>query len=193
MSYNATNDMFPNSAAFQSLTGITGLSDWALNVGVGVARRYVRWHVAPVRVETFTTGPDECGQLRLPSLRLLNIIGLAGPSGPLVDGWRWHDHGLIVREGGVFEGGPAEWVVEVQHGFDVELVPDFVAVVGMIARRVESANATPIGAAGVLVEEQIGGYRYRLADASGAFAGDPSQLTHAEMALLDPYRIVLLP
>lgn len=190
---NFANAGWMTAAAYDALTGGScGLSDWSFDVAVVLARRYCRWHVAPERTETFVTGGDECGHLRIPSLETSQLVSLTGPSGAVSPASaKSFNHGVITRLGG-FAGGPDSWTVEVVHGHPEAEAADFIQVVGAIARRIETAGQVQPGQVGQLIEEQIGQYRYKLDD-SGAFGGDPAKLTTSEMALLDHYRIVLLP
>lgn len=190
------NDLADVPAIDALLGAPSGLSPGILDAAVQAVRRYCRWHVAPVRTETFDRVDSAGLILRVPSLHLTSVIGVAERIGgtlgaPVTSGLDWTEAGLVCRPGG-FPAGWGRWSVEVEHGYDVEDVPDLLMVVAQLAQRMQRAqDAAATG--GAVAEEQIGQYRYRLADKGIVDPGTGVGLTLAETEWIGRYRLTVEP
>lgn len=187
------NDMVTVSDLEASLGCASAVAPLTLDAAVAAIRRYCRWHVAPQRTETFVV--DGTGDsLRVPSLRLLTVVGVAervdGSFGASTTaGITWSASGLVARPSG-FCAGFGRWAAHVTHGYDVGDVPDVVMVVAQLAARMQRA----IDASGAsIAEEQVGEYRYRLADKAIVAPGSGVGMTSAEEAWLARHRLVVAP
>lgn len=193
------NDLAPTPADVDLFLGSpAGVSQGVLDAAVAAVREHCRWHIAPVRTETFDRVDSDGRILRVPSLRLLDVLGVAertdGVLGaPSTAGIEWSVAGLICRASG-FAAGWGRWSVEVEHGFDVDDVSDVVMVVCQLATRMQRAvDAAAAGPTASVAEEQIGQYRYRLADNAVVAAGGGVGLTPAEERWIERRRLVVEP
>lgn len=141
-------------------------------------RRYCKWHVAPVVEETLTAPPARGGAIYLPTLRLVELLGVtvsgtALTAEELAD-VEWDEHGVLRRPG----GWPSRWrsvTVTIRHGHDDS--SDVAQLIRDIAGR---AAAAPVGVSAVVV----GSRQTRYVAGAGAL-----RLFPEEREQLAPFRI----
>lgn len=108
-------------------------------------RGYCGWHIAPERTDTVRLDSDGAAVLRLPTLKLIEVIDVQDAAGNPITGWLWSDKGMLHRPGG-FPAGFGAVTVTMRHGYE-DLPPDLLTVLsGMTSRRVvqESLGARSV-------------------------------------------------
>lgn len=151
-----------------------------LAASLSAARRYCRWHVTPLRSDTFTLDGPGNRIVVLPTLNLVSLVSLTEDAVAIdVTTVQWSSLGLVTKAPNSVWLSPL-WtsalrgvVAQVTHGFDD--APDFNMGVLQAVERVA------YGAGG---REVIGPFQYPvLPTATG------SVFTDSERAALDQYRL----
>lgn len=141
-------------------------------------RRYCGWHVAPVVTETIVARPAVGGIIYLPTLKLVDVLGLKVSGVDLTEdelaAVEWSEDGMLRRPG----GWPHRWrsvVATISHGHDD--ASDAAALIREIAARASIVGA---GISGVVV----GNRQTRFTAGAGHMFLDDQQ-----RRALDPYRL----
>lgn len=141
-------------------------------------RRYCKWHVAPVVTETIVARPAVAGIVYLPTLKLVEVLGLKVSGVDLTPdelaAVEWSEDGMLRRPG----GWPSRWgsvVATISHGYDD--ASDAAALIREIAARASIVGA---GVSGVVV----GNRQTRFTAGAGHMFLDDQQ-----RRALDPYRL----
>lgn len=150
----------------------------AAHAAEDLVRRYCGWHIAPLIEETITPRSAEGGVLYLPTMRLVELLGVAIDGVPLppeqVAEVQWDETGMLERPGG-WPSRPRAVTVQVRHGFDFDEVGDVAALIRNTAER--SAIVTH------------GLQRVQVGNRSTTFDSDSGRLhlTAAQREALAPY------
>lgn len=150
----------------------------ATNAAEDLVRRYCGWHIAPLIEATIVPRAAEGGVLYLPTMRLVELVGVAIDGAPLppeqVAEVQWDEAGMLERPGG-WPARPRAVSVQVRHGFDFDEVGDVAALIRHAAQR--SAVVTN------------GLQRVQVGNRSTTFAAESGRLhlTSEQRELLAPY------
>lgn len=105
-------------------------------------RRWCGWHVAPVLTETLILDGPGGRELALPSLHVLNLVSvLNGDADVDLDYLEWSALGNV--RGPVWSSRYRSVRVTLEHGYEVDEVPDLVTAVLSVSARF---LASPMGA-----------------------------------------------
>lgn len=148
-----------------------------LDAAADTIRRYCGWHVAPVARESLTVKGSGSGELRLPSLRVVEVHSVTANGATVPVDQISSEGGVLTLSSGVWSAGPV--VADVTHGFDAS---DVAALAMSIAAR---ARSTPSG----YVRQQAGTMSATPSQMSFNASGGVGLLDW-EKRQLDLYRIV---
>lgn len=139
----------PNLIEPEALDGLPGgpYTEEMAEVGAHTVRRAARWHIAPVIKETIILDHDGAGVVRLPSLRVVDVLSVVDISRaedrPLEyrRHYRWSEAGLL---SGKFPAGFRVLSVTLEHGFD-ECPPELLPVIAQASKegRTRTRQAGP--------------------------------------------------
>lgn len=129
------------------------------------ARREAGWHIFPhVEDDTLTLDGEGGVVLTLPSLHVTEVSEIL-ENGTALDpeGFEWSEGGDVKRVGGCWTTRWRGVRVTLNHGFDVDDIPD---LLGAMASAVSTAAANPLGIPEVIGPFQLTG------DMSRCWIGD---------------------
>lgn len=153
-----------------------------LNAAQAAIRRFCRWHVAPSITETVRVAGSG-HTLTLPTGHLTALDEVRIPARDLTidpTALAWDETGSVVWAAGTFPCLPGSVEVTMQHGFDLDDVPDVQELLLTLARR---AGSHP----GIITQQSVNGASVSYATGGGAPLSVP--LLVSEKDLLAPYRI----
>lgn len=173
-------------------------------------RAWCGWHVAPVITETLVLDGNGGTNLLLPTQRIrkvisafigdhdvteylriserAGVISLGLGWGPYFtsDPWTWEGWGYPRWDGGwaVFPDALGILELTLEHGYDLEDVPDVAQVIASVQAR---AASVPSG----VVMQAVGpsSVRYAENSAGAAYTGSATPLMATEIGALAPYRL----
>lgn len=132
-----------------ALDGLPGgpYTEEMAKTGAHTVRRVAKWHIAPVIEETVTLDHDGAGVVRLPSLRVIDVLSVVDVSGredrPLTERthYRWSEAGML---SGRFPSGFRVLKVTFKHGFE-ECPPELLPVIAQASKegRTRTRQAGP--------------------------------------------------
>lgn len=158
--------------------------DTRLDQAEGVVRSFCRWHIAPVRTESFTLRWGGRAIL-LPSMNVRSIVSVTnGDDATVYDlaDYAFTPWGELTRAGDwVGYSWPGNTVVSFTHGYDTP-PPEVTGVVQAVAER---AIANP----GSLIRTQDGPFSDTYSQTSSGTVV-PLGLLPAEKSILSAYRLV---
>lgn len=151
--------------------------DFWVRAAEGAIRDYCKWHVAPVRTQTWALDGRGQSRLLLQSKRLLRVTSCMSGGVDVTELVVPGESGVIeLRDGGCFARGLQGVVVTAEHGYYAEEVPSVMALIASIASRLSEMF-------GNVVQQQSAG------GSSVTFFAGAEHLLAGERSKLDAYRV----
>lgn len=146
-----------------------------------LVRRYCGWHIAPVVEETVTPRSAEGGVLYLPTMAVVELLGVTVDGEELtadeLAGVWWDEVGTVERPGYGWPRRPRAVQVTIRHGYDFADIGDVAELIRNTAERNDAITN--------------GVQRVQVGNRSTSFAHEAGRmhLTPSQKDLLAPYRL----
>lgn len=185
---------YPSFATPEQYAALTGTNPSPENIqdlldaSSAMIRRYCGWHISPVVTEDITVDGSGGSILSLPTLRLLDIVGLTEVWNSQVtyayspDEIEWSRNGYLrKRGGGAWTEAMRGITATIKHGFENADTGDLTQLCITMSAR---AQSSPFG----VTQQAVGQVSVRMSAGSGGAAGGVS-LYPDQMLTLDSYRL----
>ncbi len=122
----------------------------------GSVRRFCGWHVAPIITETLTLDGSGGTDLLLPSLRVVSLVSVSNDGQDVTADVDTSRAGMLRLQSGRWTTRFGRVTVQLEHGYDLDEVPELAAIIAGIAKRgpnagrVEASQATNGSSVGYL-------------------------------------------
>lgn len=153
---------------------------WWTKAAQAAVRRYCGWHVAPSISETVTVDAYGGKALLVPSKHITELKSVKIGETDVTDRVYFSKAGTLLIRGGWWPDLPGSVTVEMQHGYELEEVPDVAALILAIGKR---AKSDP----GVIASQSVNGATVAYQTAGGAPLG--VALLDIEKAALETHRL----
>lgn len=153
--------------------------EFFLNAANRAIRAYCGWHVAPIITETLTLDGNGDRTLLLPSLRIREIITATSDGVDVTDRVRVSKRAGMIEIGGCWSRKLGGIEIELEHGYELDEVPDVAVLILNIAKRASSQR--------FVASQAVNGASVSYLTAGGAPLSVP--LLQIEKDALEPYKL----
>lgn len=152
-----------------------------LEAAHGSVRRFCGWHVAPLITETLRVDGRGGKSLLIRSGRIVNLIAVTSDGRDVTADVDSSHNGTLELRSGCWSSRLGGVTVELEHGYELEEVPEVAALIVTLAKRGAS------GASQVYASQSVGGASVSAFANGGAPLSVP--LLAQEKDTLTPYRL----